>query len=723
MANSFGVTVTAKDSASGTLDAINKRMASINKSAERARAPFDELSKNFTKFSKVTGVDRIASGLGSVARAGFSAFQSVARIVEPLAAITGAASIAGMMRLATAWADFGSALGNTAARAGLTSDQLQVLQNAAQLAGVSADAMSGGMTNLRDNMVNAVGGKAPQVIGMLQALGLSLNDAKRYAGDTTKALPELADKIAGLKDPTLQAEAATALFGGAGEQLLPFLKKGSAGIAEYTERARKYGLINQDGVAAANQLREAQTSLSLAVAGLGYSIAQQLAPTIVPLLGQMADWIAANRDWISQGIGEKVQQFASYLQGVDWAKVGSSIEEVVHEVKGLVDALGGIVPVAETVVGFMAVAWLSKMLVPILAVSKALRGIPGQAAAAAAKANTELEGIGKGGMGGGLMKGLAGMAGLGLLEGVLSGQMGRDAAANLDERDRQQANPEPPQPDTRHWWERFYKPGPGLFSGSPAAAPSSTPGGAAGPAMPPNGIPHAGPTFGPQTPVAGSGKSGPQWGADLAQLQSYGWTKQQAAGILGNLDQESNGREGAVGDGGSAYGLGQWHADRQAAFAKQFRHDIHQSNHQEQIAFVNWELHNTEARAGGKLSQVGTARDSAAVIRKYYERPANTTGQEDQWRGDRADRILAQNKSETGNTERESGPALTLPPNAGTAANPGGAAPVTVNGQVGVNVRVAAPNGTTMSATQSGNALAPLKVEQTGVGYDDRRLS
>lgn len=64
-------------------------------------------------------------------------------------------------------------------------------------------------------------------------------------------------------------------------------------------------------------------------------------------------------------------------------------------------------------------------------------------------------------------------------------------------------------------------------------------------------------------------------------------------------------------------------------------------------------------------------------------------------------------------------PRLIPPPNAGTAA----AAPVDVNGQIGVNVRDATLQGTTMIATQSGNALAPLRVEQTGVGYDDRWLS
>ena len=85
----------------------------------------------------------------------------VAATTRTLAAITGAASIAGMVRLTTLWADFGSKLGFAAQRIGIASDQLQALQGAARLAGSSSEAMTNGMRTLGDNMVNAVGGRAP----------------------------------------------------------------------------------------------------------------------------------------------------------------------------------------------------------------------------------------------------------------------------------------------------------------------------------------------------------------------------------------------------------------------------------------------------------------------------------------------------------------------------------------------------------------------------------
>lgn len=693
---SFNVDVRVKDSASGTLDGINKRMKAFNNEVSRARAPFDQLAKNYKRFTQVTGIDKIGAGLQSVARAGFSAFQSVARIVEPLAAITGAASLAGMYKLATSWANFGTALGQAAMRAGLTAGQLQGLENAGRLAGVSAEAVASGMTTLRDNMVRAQGGQAPQVIAMLQALGLSADDARRFAADTTKALPELADKIAALKDPTLQAQAATALFGGAGEQLLPFLRRGSAGIAEYIEKARRYGAMNEEGVAAANRLREAQTGLQLSVEGLGNSIAQQLEPVLGPVLTQMADWIARNREWIAQGIGDKVGEFVTWMRGVDWQKVGTDIGSIFTAVEHVATALGGWMPVGEALLGFFAVTWLAKMLLPIVLISKALRGLPGEAATAATKAGSELEKLGRGG---GLASKAGGLLGaFGLWE---AGSSAIDAAgsatapredgwANLAHNVAFEMNP-------LHW-TRSYHPdgaGPGWFGRQMGGGPGRASNGYGGPApnLPP--VPKA---------------TQDQWNADLKQLTGYGWSKEQAAGILGNLDQESGGRHNIIGDGGAAFGLAQWHPDRQADFAEQFKHDIFHSTHAEQVAFVNWELNNTEKAAGDRLHLQNTVAGSAGVIRRGYERPANASGQEDAWRTARGERILR------GYAE-PAGPDRALPANAGTASSPGGAPAATVNGQIGVGITVNGPPNTRVTSTQTGPNLAPLRVERSPVGF------
>lgn len=107
-----------------------------------------------------------------------------------------------------------------------------------------------------------------------------------------------------------------------------------------------------------------------------------------------------------------------------------------------------------------------------------------------------------------------------------------------------------------------------------------------------------------------------------AFFESKGWTREQAAGIVGNLVVESGLRTDIVGDGGRAYGIAQWHPDRQARFKQVYGKDIRQSNFQEQLEYVNWELNNSEKAAGDALRGATTAADAAAIVDSQYERSA-----------------------------------------------------------------------------------------------------
>jgi len=114
----------------------------------------------------------------------------------------------------------------------------------------------------------------------------------------------------------------------------------------------------------------------------------------------------------------------------------------------------------------------------------------------------------------------------------------------------------------------------------------------------------------------------------MAFFKQAGWTAAQAAGIVANIGRESGFRSGAVGDGGAAFGIGQWHKDRQQAFAAWAGHDIHQSNLQEQLGFINYELtKGSEKMAGGILRATKDAFSAGAVVSMRYERPADRAGE------------------------------------------------------------------------------------------------
>src|SRR5262249_12625182 len=144
------VSLSAVDGVSNKLDAINKRLQAMETQARRMAAPFLRVQASFAKFTQLSGIDAIARGFGNVARRAFSAFQSIARIVEPVGAIASAASAAGLYRLAQAWANMGTQLGFSATQIGVTAEQLQTWENASRLAGVGAGTMTQSLVNLKN---------------------------------------------------------------------------------------------------------------------------------------------------------------------------------------------------------------------------------------------------------------------------------------------------------------------------------------------------------------------------------------------------------------------------------------------------------------------------------------------------------------------------------------------------------------------------------------------
>lgn len=127
----------------------------------------------------------------------------------------------------------------------------------------------------------------------------------------------------------------------------------------------------------------------------------------------------------------------------------------------------------------------------------------------------------------------------------------------------------------------------------------------------------------PSTGVISSSETGSPEAAQ-AFFESKGWTKEQAAGIVGNLAVESGFKTDAVGDNGNAYGIAQWNKkgspERIDNFQKVMGKSLYGSNFQEQLEFVNWELNNSEKAAGNRLRQATTADEAAAIVDKYYER-------------------------------------------------------------------------------------------------------
>lgn len=134
-------------------------------------------------------------------------------------------------------------------------------------------------------------------------------------------------------------------------------------------------------------------------------------------------------------------------------------------------------------------------------------------------------------------------------------------------------------------------------------------------------------------------------------LMKKGLSEALSLGIAANIQKESAFNPQALGDGGKAYGLLQWHPDRQAEFAKFAGKDIRSSNNYEQLDFLVHEITNgLEKEKWKKVKDSQTPYQAAANFSEFVVRPA-AKEKEKAERGE-----IAQSYLEAGGGQRSTAP-------------------------------------------------------------------
>lgn len=110
------------------------------------------------------------------------------------------------------------------------------------------------------------------------------------------------------------------------------------------------------------------------------------------------------------------------------------------------------------------------------------------------------------------------------------------------------------------------------------------------------------------------------------KLVGMGWTKEQAAGIVGSLMQESTMDENALNPQSGAYGVAQWlDKSRIAAFEKYSGRKLKGSTLDQQLEFMNYEMtQGAYKKAGDAIRGASNPEDAAVLHRKLYEQPGES---------------------------------------------------------------------------------------------------
>lgn len=182
--------------------------------------------------------------------------------------------------------------GKFARQIGVSYENLQRLQFAAEQSGASIGMLNNGLRRGSRNIAEAAtnGGAMADAI---EALGINVRQLNAMRPDQQFAA--IADAIKGVKDESEQARIAYRIFGRDGEALLNTLRHGSDGLRELGNEAERTGrIIGQQTADDAARFNDELNKLQGAARGLAVQVGSQLIP-------KMADLISTTTDWLSTG--------------------------------------------------------------------------------------------------------------------------------------------------------------------------------------------------------------------------------------------------------------------------------------------------------------------------------------------------------------------------------------------------------------------------------------
>lgn len=548
------------------VDRATKVIQDLNKQVDRMTRPFQNLQRSVQRFGRAAGFGVVKEKLHGLAHSAKRVTEAFAKIGAPLVALVGGGTIAGLYALTDGWARFGLQVAQTAQILGVNTQSLYNFQNAARLIGISGQTATATLQGFAQTLQDARWGRNQQAFGTLLGLGIHLKNTKSGSIDSMRALGDVAHKIHRFQQEGRYGAARTVAQQLGLTALLPVLMQGRRALEAYEAQAQRLsGTMNWQQATAAAMQ---WNRLHIAMEGVRNTIGAALLPSIVPLVREFGSWIHANRRLIATDVGNFVRGLGAALRGLTLKSV---LDDILGVVRGMLQLVTDIARLTASLGGLKTILETVGVLWGISKVEKfglAIWRVTGyiNGARKAYIAWRAARGLATAGE----AAGATGIAGLAAASGI--GLLGGAAVYG-----------------GAKWWERDQL---AILKRN-------------------------------RMPVSGMAP------AIMRFFERRGWTQQQAAGIAANIQAESGFNPRAVGDHGAAYGVGQWHPARQAAFDSWARQNrlpgLHSAGLMEQLRFYNYELRHSAA--GRKLAGARSAYQSGAIVSLFDERPADAAGQ------------------------------------------------------------------------------------------------
>jgi hypothetical protein len=262
-----------------------------------------------------------------------SGFSNLQRVAGTFARVFTGAVLVNFARQAFIAAD---AINDAAKRAGVAVDSFSRLKFAAEQTDIEFNTLVTSIRQFQTNLSQANSGAA-SAVNTFSLLSLRAEQFKNLALEQQLGL--VADAFQQIVDPADRVRIATELFGRSGQDLIPLLEQGSAGIAKLTAEADRLGVtMNKAAVEGIEVADAALKRLKATVEGFGtkflagLSIAFLGTGDAVEEINVKVGELARQRDLLlARGAGTKGSPLETAL-----ARINAQIDALLQKQKGLV---------------------------------------------------------------------------------------------------------------------------------------------------------------------------------------------------------------------------------------------------------------------------------------------------------------------------------------------------------------------------------------------------
>lgn len=255
----------------------------------------------------LTAKDETAAAFAS-AKSGLGQVQSIAESLPAKFGAVGVA-VAGAFQAASIKdaIDLGDRLDDLSEKTGITVENLSALRYAGEVTGTPLESLATGVRKLSINMAAAAGGSKEQA-ALFQTLGVSVRELDGSLRGSDQVLGDLADRFASFRDGPEKSALAVQIFGKAGEEMIPVLNQGSAGIARLRGEAEKMGAVfGGDLAKQAADFNDNLKRIELSAEAAKVRVAGKLLPT----LNELSDVFLETK----AGSESNAEAFGSVLAG------------------------------------------------------------------------------------------------------------------------------------------------------------------------------------------------------------------------------------------------------------------------------------------------------------------------------------------------------------------------------------------------------------------------